>query len=40
MTIYCNCIERFLDTIEGLVRRGLTFRADADKMEIHLLGGF
>lgn len=40
MTIYCQCTERFLDTVEGLVRRGLTFRADADKCEITLLGGF
>lgn len=40
MTISCSCLERFLDTVQGLVTRGLTFKADADKMEIYLTGGF
>jgi hypothetical protein len=40
MTISCTCLERFLDTIDGLVSRGLTFKADADKMEVYLTGGF
>lgn len=40
MTIYCNNHDRFMDTIAGLVRQGLTFKADADTLEIHLLGGY
>jgi hypothetical protein len=39
MTINCQDFETFIKTIAGLVREGLTFRADAGTGEIHLLGG-
>jgi hypothetical protein len=31
---------QFFDCIEGLVRRGLTFRAEAETLTIVLTGGF
>ena len=40
MIIYCDDIAQFLDTIEGLVRRGLTFKADFRTFNITLTGGF
>ena len=40
MLIHCNDREDFLETIDGLVRRGLTFKADGSTLEITLLGGF
>lgn len=40
MTINCENIYLFLDCIEGLVRRGLTFRAEAETLVIVLTGGF
>jgi hypothetical protein len=40
MTILCDTIFEFLDVIDGLVRRGLTFRADAKTFTIELTGGY
>ena len=40
MIIHCGDIAQFLDAIEGLVRRGLTFRADATQFSITLTGGY
>jgi hypothetical protein len=40
MTIYCYDIAEFLDAIEGLVQRGLTFKADMKTYTITLTGGF
>jgi hypothetical protein len=40
MTIICNDIAQFLDCIEGLVQRGLGFKADADKLTITLTGAY
>jgi len=40
MTISCNDLKDFLDTIAGLVERGLTFSANGSTLEIRLTGGF
>lgn len=40
MSITCHSMEEFLDCIEGLVKRGLTFKSDATALSIILLGGF
>jgi len=40
MTIQCRDLSVFLDVCAGLVERGLTFEADADRMTIKLTGGF
>ena len=40
MTINCYDIESFLEVVSGLVKRGLTFTADAGTFKITLLGGF
>jgi hypothetical protein len=40
MTIHCRDIEQFLNIIDGLVRRGLTFSANTNNYEITLTGGF
>ena len=36
----CTDLDQFLDIIAGLVKRGLTFRANADRLTIELLGGY
>lgn len=38
--IECRCREEFLDVIEGLVKRGLVFSADATTWTITLTGGY
>jgi hypothetical protein len=38
MTITCIDIDQFLNVIEGLVHRGIGFKADADKLTITLTG--
>lgn len=40
MIIDCTTFDEFMDTIGCLVERGLTFRADAHKLSIILLGGY
>jgi hypothetical protein len=40
MTINCTTFDEFMQTIGQLVVRGLTFRADAHKLTIELLGGY
>jgi hypothetical protein len=42
MTIKCYDLVQFLDTIAGLVQRGLTFRSEvgSDFWHIELTGGF
>lgn len=40
MTIHCADIHEFLDTIRGLVERGLTFKAKAHSLTIELTGGY
>jgi hypothetical protein len=40
MTIQCDTLENFLDTIEGLVKRGLTFQSSTASYTIVLLGGY
>jgi len=40
MTIVCTEFEDFLNTINGLVVRGLTFTAYTDKLRIVLTGGY
>jgi len=40
MIIYCATMVEFLDTIQGLVERGLMFEAYADSLHIKLTGGF
>jgi hypothetical protein len=40
MEIHCDTIEQFMDCIEGLVARGIRFRADANFLRIILTGGF
>jgi hypothetical protein len=39
-TITCTTMDQFLTCVAGMVRRGLTFEADADKRTITLTGGF
>jgi len=38
--IICNDIAQFLDCVQGLVMRGLTFSADAHRLTITLTGGY
>ena len=38
--IRCETMEQFLQVVDGLVRAGLTFRADAGALVVDLLGGF
>lgn len=38
--IRCESIDQFVQVIDGLVRAGLTFRADAGTLIIDLLGGY
>jgi len=40
VTIYCSDIAQFLDVVEGLVRRGLTFTADTKDYTVTLTGGY
>lgn len=40
MIINCHGLDQFLDTIAGLVERGLTFDAFSDTFTIRLTGGF
>jgi len=40
MRIYCITMEEFLDTIQGLVVRGLTFQANTGNFLIELEGGY
>ena len=40
MTITCDTEDTFLDTLAGLVRRGLMFQADAGALTIKLTGGY
>ena len=40
MIIHARYLAQFLDLIEGLVQRGLTFEADASTFTIKLTGGF
>ena len=40
MTIYCRTDAEFYAAIEQCVKRGLTFEAHADSLQIKLLGGF
>jgi hypothetical protein len=40
MTIECTDFEEFLNTIKGLVIRGLTFSANTNTMKITLTGGY
>lgn len=40
MTIYCADFTQFMDTIEALVKRGLTFKAGAASFQITLTGGY
>jgi hypothetical protein len=39
-TISCTDLRQFLNTIAGLVERGLRFEADADTLKITLTGGY
>ena len=38
MSIVCDSLEVFLDTVRGLVERGLTFDAQTDTLTIKLTG--
>lgn len=40
MTISCTDLKDFLDTIAGLVERGLGFHANGSTLEIRLTGAF
>ena len=40
MMIVCDDLDDFMNVIEGLVKRGLTFQANASKLKIKLLGGY
>ena len=40
MTISYTDSESFYDGILAMVSRGLKFKADFDKLEIHLTGGY
>ena len=39
MHITCSDMKQFIEVIAGLVREGLTFNADADRLVINLTGG-
>ena len=38
--IRCETLDQFVQIIDGLVRAGLTFNADAGSLIIDLLGGY
>lgn len=38
--IQANNLQQFLDIIEGLIHRGLTFKSDAETFTIFLTGGY
>ena len=38
--IECDTLEQFLDTIEGLIKRGLTFQSKTNNLTIELTGGY
>lgn len=40
MTVNCPDLEIFFECIEGFVKRGLTFKADARTLTITLTGGY
>lgn len=40
MTIECPNLESLMDCVAGLVKRGLTFKADASILTITLTGGY
>lgn len=40
MTIVTHSMEEFVEVIAGLVKHGLTFKADSSTMVITLLGGY
>lgn len=40
MTIQCTDIHNFLDVIQGLIERGLTFKANAASLSVTLTGGY
>ena len=40
MIIECNTLTEFLDSIAGLVERGLTFHSNTKNLTINLTGGF
>jgi len=40
MKIECDNLEQFLNTIEGLVKRGLMFNSCAHNLSITLTGGY
>lgn len=40
MKITCSNTKQFYDTIEELVKKGLKFNADANKLIIELTGGY
>ena len=40
MKIECSTLNEFLDTIEGLVKRGLTFHSKTSNLTIELTGGY
>ncbi|CAK6596207.1 unknown function [Klebsiella phage vB_Kpn_K12P1.1] len=40
MVITCKTFNDFMDTVEGLVKRGLTFNADGTSWTITLTGGY
>ncbi len=40
MVIVCPNHDRFMDVIESLVRKGLTFSANHDGLSVKLTGGF
>lgn len=40
MYITCHTLEAFIETVAGLVAKGLTFKACTDTLTIKLTGGF
>lgn len=40
MIIECADLESFLDCVDGLVKRGLTFKSNAHTLIITLTGGY
>lgn len=39
-TITCTTMQQFLSVVSGMVRKGLTFEADATALTVTLTGGF
>lgn len=39
-SIECKTLEEFLDCVQGLTMRGLTFNANSSTLIIELTGGF